>query len=39
LDGAQMLFDFNFQALGIEPDDCFSPAHDEEWPTIGARSC
>jgi hypothetical protein len=29
-DGEHLLFDFNFQAMGIEPDECFERAHEEE---------
>lgn len=31
-DGDQTLFDFNFQAFGIEPDECFATANGEELP-------
>jgi len=28
--GGNLLFDFNFQALGVDPDECFELAYDEE---------
>jgi hypothetical protein len=31
-DGEQLLFDGNFLALGVDPDECFSLANDEELP-------
>ena len=31
-DGDETLFDFNFQAFGIDPDECFATAYDEELP-------
>ena len=31
-DGAETLFDFNFQAFGIDPDECFVMANDKELP-------
>jgi len=35
-DGDEMLFDFNFQAFRVDPDECFELAMDEELP-IGAH--
>jgi hypothetical protein len=29
-DGEQLLFDFNFQALGVSPEECFTLAHEQE---------
>jgi hypothetical protein len=29
-DGGNTLFDFNFQALGIDPNECFETAFEEE---------
>src|SRR5215469_1020441 len=31
-DGEELLFDFNFQAFGIDPDECFASANEEELP-------
>jgi hypothetical protein len=31
-DGDETLFDFNFQAFGIDPNECFVMANDEELP-------
>lgn len=31
-DGDETLFDFNFQAFGIAPDECFAMANDRELP-------
>lgn len=31
-DGDETLFDFNFQAFNIDPDECFAMANDEELP-------
>jgi hypothetical protein len=30
-DGNKTLFDFNFQGLGIDPDECFAKAMDKEY--------
>ena len=31
-DGGDLIFDFNFQALGIDPNKCFASAADKELP-------
>ena len=35
-DGAETLFEFNHQALGVDPDECFTMANQFHLP-IGAR--
>jgi hypothetical protein len=31
-DGGDLIFDFNFQAFGIDPNECFADAADNELP-------
>jgi hypothetical protein len=38
-DGEETLFDFNYQAMGISPDECFARARHKELPPGKLRKC